>query len=418
MIGHRRTAKSNLQIDLDLNRIDRYSAPDLEYAGVDRTQRGCVQFLSLSLCAEWSRKWLISSAFPIWASHGFDASAQIFRESLQHDFSPGPGLHRLRVQSRQTFVFIQAGKLGWDGPWRERAQSGLDILLKDSKTENGAVGYRLDASRQMVDSRWDLYDQAFGLFGLAHARPLAPEAVDLRVTEILDFLEQQSGPVGGFLEGSVTPHPRQQNPHMHLLEAGLALKAAGIERGQSLIDSVAHLLATHFYDTKSGALPEYYDERLRALGGELGQVAEPGHHCEWAWLLDKLERSGWGPAAEIGERFWNHAMTHGRVNGVLIDEVWLEGGIRTPTARLWPQTEWLKAALVRYERSPSTERLETALAAFRGLMRYLEHVPGGLWQDRLEPDGKFVSQPAPATSLYHILLAMTELFRVAEATGA
>lgn len=377
-----------------------------------------MQFLSLSLCAQWSRDWLNRCAFPVWSSQGFDASAQIFRESLEHDYTPGPGLHRLRVQSRQTFAFMQAGALGWDGPWRERAEAGLDILLRVSRTETGSVGYRIDANRQLIDSRWDLYDQAFGLFGLAHARPLAPEAVDRRVAEILDFLEGQKGAVGGYLEGSVTPLPRHQNPHMHLLEAGLALRAAGIERGQVLINDVSDLLASRFYDARFGALPEYYDDHLRPLDGDLGRVAEPGHHCEWVWLLDKLDREGWSSAAEIGERLWDHAMRHGRANGVLVDEVWLDGGVRSTTARLWPQTEWLKAALVRYEREPSTERLEFALDAFRGLMRYLEQVPDGLWQDRLKADGHFIAQPAPATSLYHILIAMTELFRVAEVTGA
>ena len=56
-----------------------------------------------------------------------------------------------------------------------------------------------------------------------------------------------------------------------------------------------------------------------------------------------------------------HGLDHG--HGVAINEVMIDGSIRNPAARLWPQTERLKAALARYRRTgEDEERAEVAAA--------------------------------------------------------
>ena len=54
-------------------------------------------------------------------------------------------------------------------------------------------------------------------------------------------------------------------------------------------------------------------------------------------------------------------------------------------------------------------RASRALTAARGLARYLETPKRGAWRDRLLADGSFVDEPAPATSLYHLVVAILEL---------
>ena len=44
-----------------------------------------------------------------------------------------------------------------------------------------------------------------------------------------------------------------------------------------------------------------------------------------------------------------------------------------------------------------------------GLQRYLDVPVQGLWRDRLLPDGTFVDEPAPGSSLYHIVSAVSAL---------
>ena len=84
-----------------------------------------------------------------------------------------------------------------------------------------------------------------------------------------------------------------------------------------------------------------------------------------------------------------------------------------PVARLWPQTERIKAALL----LAGEDRDAQVAAACGGLQLYTDAAPPGLWRDRLRPDGVFVEEPAPASSFYHIVCALIALFAAAEASA-
>ena len=377
------------------------------------TNRDVISITDLHKCAETARAWLFDAALPLWSRAGFDARAGLFEEKIDLSGKPVAGPRRLRVQARQTYVYAQAGKLGWPGPWRELVEAGLSILLTASRAEGGASGHLLNDAGELIDARRDLYGQAFSLFGLAHARTLDPVRTDARIAELFDYLETQRGPNGGFLEGEIKPRPRWQNPHMHLFEAGAALLEAGVSRGTPLAGEMAQLFDRCFFDEENGALGEYYKDDWSRSDGDEGRVCEPGHHFEWVWLLDKWRRLSGEDRGDRAMRLWAHAVANGIIGPVAIYETWRDGGIKTPTARLWAQTERLKAALVLFERTGKDEFLRAALAAFKGLSLYMKGVPDGLWRDVMMPDGTFAEEPAPASSFYHIILAYSELMRVA-----
>ena len=82
-------------------------------------------------------------------------------------------------------------------------------------------------------------------------------------------------------------------------------------------------------------------------------------------------------------------------------------------ARLWSQTEWLKAALI-LARSEADDRtpgdyLAGAVAGAKALRLYLDTPIAGLWRDKLLGDGSWVDEPAPASSFYHIIDALRAL---------
>ena len=87
--------------------------------------------------------------------------------------------------------------------------------------------------------------------------------------------------------------------------------------------------------------------------------------------------------------------------------------VQSARARLWPQTERLKAALILNGDTPP----DHAAQALKGLQLYLE--PTGLWRDKQEPAGRFIDEPAPASSLYHIAAAWIQLREsLGESSGA
>jgi mannose/cellobiose epimerase-like protein (N-acyl-D-glucosamine 2-epimerase family) len=172
------------------------------------------------------------------------------------------------------------------------------------------------------------------------------------------------------------------------------------------------LARTRFIDDRGGFLREFFDADWSPAGGRAGELVEPGHQFEWAWLLTHWGRRRgdlWaGGAAQqlfaCGERGLDAR------RGVAVDELDDALMIRSPRARLWPQTERLKAALVLAETAVGAERellVGSAAQALRGLNLYLK--PNGLWRDKLGADGMFEDEPAPASSLYHIMAAGRQL---------
>jgi mannose/cellobiose epimerase-like protein (N-acyl-D-glucosamine 2-epimerase family) len=203
---------------------------------------------------------------------------------------------------------------------------------------------------------------------------------------------------------------------MHLLESFIALhEATGAPRWRRDAEHIARLCARSFLHAESGALLEYFAVDLRSLEGADGRIVEPGHCFEWCWLFETLAKWNAPDATAISDRLAHFARRHGLdpVRGVAINEVLADGSVRNAAARLWPQTERLKAALARYRRTGSENEKVEAAAAYRGLVRYFETPRRGTWRDELKADGTWMEESAPGSSLYHITCALAELIDTA-----
>ena len=118
-------------------------------------------------------------------------------------------------------------------------------------------------------------------------------------------------------------------------------------------------------------------------------------------------RPGRGEGVAGGDRGLNHVRVR-PVRGAaqaLPDE---HHALLDEVARLWPQTERIKAA-------GFFDSEQGVADGVKGLGLYLDTLVKGLWFDRLQPDGSFVQEPAPASSFYHIAGAVAAL--VSTATG-
>jgi mannose-6-phosphate isomerase len=269
----------------------------------------------------------------------------------------------------------------------------------------------------VLDRRRDLYDLAFVVLGLTEAARALGGRDDLIAAAEAQLAWAETHwahPAGGFREGEVAPAPpRRQNPHMHLFEALLALhEVSGKPENLARASRIAALLRDRLFDASHGVLPEHFDDAWRPLEP---RIIEPGHHFEWCWLLDRWRRLGGGDMSDIAERLRQFAETHGvdAVSGAVYEEIFADGRPRTATSRLWPHTERIKANLARFERAGDPAAGAAAAQAFDMLMRYCDTPTPGLWRDRLGVDGRFVEEPAPASSFYHIMLALEAWDRVA-----
>jgi mannose-6-phosphate isomerase len=100
------------------------------------------------------------------------------------------------------------------------------------------------------------------------------------------------------------------------------------------------LALARLIDAESGALTERFTADWQPLPGLEGRLVEPGHLFEWAWLL---QRCGDAAAHTAAVRLIGIAEQHGVRAGVAINALLSDFSVHDAKARLWPQTERLKA---------------------------------------------------------------------------
>jgi mannose-1-phosphate guanylyltransferase/mannose-6-phosphate isomerase len=355
--------------------------------------------------------WLRLRALPLWATVGLEDGPG-FAEAMGLDGRRIKVPVRTRVQPRQIYVYATAGRLGWDGPWRRAIRLGFDSFILRHLRTDGMPHAVVAANGSVLDPNPSVYDTAFFLLALANMKSLAIDSqnVEARALEIRRLLEMWALPQGGFLESGSQPY--QSNHHMHLLEAAMAWEPQGDAGWATLADRIVDLAERRFIDPATGRLREFYEADWTPAGGEDGRLVEPGHQFEWAWLLARHGLARGRPDLIQRARVLYARGREGvsERGGVAQDALNDDGTLRSGRARLWPQTEWLKAALLLAEQSRDAERtalIADAETALRALWLYL--TPDGLWRDKRLPDGGFVDEGAPASSFYHIIGAFDQL---------
>jgi mannose-6-phosphate isomerase len=350
--------------------------------------------------------WLRIAAWPNWLAHGIDRARGGFFEALDPNTKIcAADFRRLRVVARQIYVFAEAHRAGIAGA-DEAVQLGLRFLQRHALHPDGGYAWRFGLDHRPIDLTRDLYDHAFVLLALASAAAVVPAdrlADDART--LLGLIEREfPHPHGGYVESLPPALPRRQNPHMHLLEALLAAyevfgDAAFIEAAHRVVE----LFVSVLFDAGAGALPEFFGDDLQPVRQDGIFLIEPGHHCEWVWLLHRYQ-SLTAPRADLQDisgKLMAFVDRHGldAAHGGLFDVLGSDGRVVEPTARLWPQAERLKAEFLRPDADRG--RQAQALSVFASFLR-----PDGMWHERRDRSGVFVKQPSPASSLYHITSAI------------
>lgn len=363
----------------------------------------------------WER-WHDTSVLPLWWSHGFDRERGIWQEHL-HSVTGAPTSDpvRARVQGRQSYVFARAGQNGWSGPWLEAVEAGLKAIENVYAGRDGLVRTLVNHEGVISDNTVLLYDQAFILLALAEADG-ALIGAEQRALDCLDAIEERfpRGQEGkGFREAG--SHPFQSNAHMHLLEASLAWSERRKNaRFSKLAISIGELALHHFIDAEGGFLREFFAADWSPAEGDDGNVVEPGHQFEWAWLLARLgQMTGDKRYLAAARTLFACGLKGVDANrGVAVDTMNERLVPITTRARLWPQTEWLKAAALLAQNTNGTDREhynEQVSNAVAAVDRFFSTPVSGLWRDKMNKDGSFEEEMSPASSLYHIVGAIDAL---------
>jgi len=357
-------------------------------------------------------RWLICDACPLWSTHGFDRVHGGFHERLDGT-QPLDEPRRARVQPRQVSALSNAAALGWKGDAARFVSSGLDYFVGHYRRPDGLYRTLIAPDGHAIDNRVYLYDQAFGLLGLAESRlvlgrapELEEEAQRLRAA-LYSCLKH---PDGGFESGLSSGNPLSANAHMHLFEAGLAWIASnGDPAWHALCEEIGNLALTRFIDPRSGIVREYFMPDWSVMPGVSGSVIEPGHHYEWAWLLFQWGGAAHGEAVSAALRLIEIGEQHGLRGGFVMNSLLDDYSVLDGSSRLWPQAERLRAAAFAARMTGEARHWRMTNEAAESLCLYLRGRVAGSWYDRRTAQGWFIEEPAPASTFYHIVGAIREL---------
>ena len=364
-----------------------------------------------------ARAWTFEAALPLWATTGRDAPGLGFVERLDRNGRVEPlDFKRFRVQARQVYVFSHAQLLGWDGGLAA-ARAGYDFIRRHARLEEGGWAKVLGREGGVRDATFDLYDQAFALYALAwFARASGDDEPLALAQETMAAIDRRLARDDGRGYRSTDPDSPPgglQNPHMHLLEAMLALhETTGEARWAERAAKLGELFTTTLFDANTSTLAEGFDAGWRRV---TPIVVEPGHQFEWTWLLARLGGVTGYYHTMLMQALSGYGEKHGLnpANGLAWDAIGVDGAVVKATHRLWPQTELLKASLARCEgRGCVTHAVTIARTLGNILDLYLAPAPTGCWRDQLDAEGRPLDQPIPASTLYHLFLAFAELFRL------
>jgi len=366
------------------------------------------------------RSWTVREALPYWGGAGFDEGRQSFVERA--DFSGRPlasAPRRTMVQARQIYVFAHAALLGWRPEGRTIAIAAAHNLIGGHLSPDGRPGWIFSATHAgaVHDARRDFYAHAFALFGLAWAYRLEPDPRFLEAAlQTLDALDRHfSSPAGGY--HAALPPDRDalfQNPHMHFFEAMIAwFEATGQERFLARAGEIRGLMAARFFQPRTGVLAEYFDGSWSPLDGPRGRVCEPGHHYEWSWLLQRYARLIGRPGDPIARSLYDFADRHGfDADGLIVDECLDDGSVHKASRRCWPHAEAIKANAAAFEAGDERAAERAAKIVDRLMRVFLGRPTPGGWIDHIDERGAPLVAFMPASTLYHVFLAVAEADRV------
>ena len=357
--------------------------------------------------ADESLVWLRQKVFPLWSTVGFNFDEKLFVENLSFEAKPLVSASRALVQARQIYSFAEGIRLQLIE--RELATKLLKLsaqtLVEKYTLPNGAVVHSID-HKGYLNTDLDLYSQAFALFGYAQAYEMCGDIAfkNAALKNASYLYTERVNAAGGFTEIKNNQLLFQSNPHMHLFESAIAwMKIDSDPVWTKLAGELCELCLSRFIDPASGILAEHFDQNWQPIRENGNFVFEPGHHYEWSWLFKQYQKLNRKFKNEISEKLFNIAEDKGLSSdkALALDEVWSDGEPKKRSSRFWPQSERVKAAVV-------LDKHLVAEMAMQSLVKNFLILEKGLWKDTRLENGSFQDQVVKASSLYHIINAISE----------
>lgn len=365
------------------------------------------------------RRFLAESLLPRWADRVVHPEGG-FHERLDANHAPiDLGYRRLLSQCRALFSLAEGGAAGVEPLVIDGFRWTVDRYFEGDRGWRFALG----ENGPLPASTRHLYAHAFALLACWSRLRLGESAEASQVArQTLAFIQDRfrTGPPGFAAAIDDRFHdlglPWEQNPHMHLFESCLLLfDQTGEEIYAETAREILGLFQDRFFDSETGSLIEHF----RPDGSTdpvRGRLREPGHHFEWAWLIERWLRLTDDPSAAAlnaaVDRLIDWAVRRGIDSAGILDQVDVDGRVVQATRRIWPVCEAVKALRFHDDSRGGAVDWSAPERALWDLLsaRYLrwDAVAVG-WFEVLGPDLRPTIDYLPSTTPYHLVMAAREL---------
>lgn len=346
-----------------------------------------------------------------------------FYERLGTGFRPVfTGQRRLVTQCRQLAMYSHSFFCKNNDLYNDINLKFEFILDRYHDPDTGLWHFSLDDNGEVKDRTCDLYALTFVIFACSHYYRLTGDArAKETANSVIGLIDTRFRMDEGFAEalhpdGGFVRTVRRQDPHMHLFEACLfARDVWGDNIYEKIAEEIAALFHRRFFDPERCALPEDYNDDLTPHP-EKGHVFEPGHYCEWVWLLRKHARQSGDPARydAVCLQLLEWANRHGwdMVYGGIYDGVGHDGTVIEDTKRIWPFCEALKANALMLDHAKDRQAIKDRIGAMVTIFESKYMQERGFWTEWLTRDLTPAADYMPGTTPYHVYFGIMETWDV------
>lgn len=287
----------------------------------------------------------------------------------------------------------------------ERSYNYLRTYFKDDKF--GGVFWELDAKGNPINTRKQVYAQAFMIYALSEYYLFSKnkEALDWAI-EIFDLIEKYANDIEykGYIEAfnqdwspiedmrlsdKDANEAKTMNTHLHVLEAYTNLyKVSGNENLKKKLSALIQLFLTKFMNANNH-LNLFFDEQWNLKGNTISF----GHDIETAWLLieaakvienEKLLKETEKIAVSIADTFIKSGID---ADGGVINEYNPKTGKFDYDKHWWPQAEALVGLRYAYNITSNEKYLNVSIDILKFIQTKIIDHTNGEWFWRVNKNG-------------------------------
>lgn len=236
-----------------------------------------------------------------WITNTIDPRGGFFGRIDQNNIADLDAPKGAVLNARILWTFSAAFRHGRNPSYLQTASLAYDYIVRHFiDHENGGVYWTVDAAGNPLETKKQIYAQAFMVYAMAEYFRATETAQSLQIAIAIYKLIQRYGydkVHGGYIEAfSLDWKPaddmrlsakdvngqKTMNTHLHLLEAFTTLHKIWPDGNlKAHISELIHIFRQHMIDETTGHLLLFFDEQWQLKPGPVSY----GHDIEAAWLL-------------------------------------------------------------------------------------------------------------------------------------